>query len=455
MSIDYTLDPGDVFHIPALQDGIAYLDERPDWILRPVTGATIRMFSESEDAGLQAQMAQKCAAEQSWELSPVFEVRASPVLLRDAEFARGLVRLSDRILLSGAAGSRARVSYQQKNKSPAQFEALLKFFRQSRNTGPRKIGVYRGDISQTDIALELRNGFNYYHFTTETLGSLCHYQTDRSAGTIRIHLPGKQIKPFMQRFVADLFPEIADRVTFTSAKTRYAAVRSVFSHHHYLYTMNDPSVEDVLGAAENDPRWPVSARNPAHFGRAAKFTFDSSLRMLRDTALQRINQARVKTLPKRVWLGRDEDSDGARARGLAGHRPLMEALTARGFETIAFESLSPLEQIEAMHAADIVISPHGAGLANMIYAKTGARVVEIGTRQTQLHRWGDFLKCAHVSRCNYDVVFADVLGLDDLGKVPAMSDGHRGIHIGKRATDRLIAIVDEEIGQMQGSGETG
>lgn len=446
MSIDYTKDPGDIFHIPALHDGIAYLDESPDWILRPVAGAVVRMFSESDDDDLRTQIAHKCEAEQSWQLSPVFEVRASPVVLQEAEFARGLVRLSERILLSGAAGSRARVSYRQKNPTPAQSEDLLKFFRRARNTGPGKIGVYQGDASGMDIAVELRNGFNYYHFMTETLGMLCHYAEDSTARNIRIHLPGKNIKPFIPGFIKALFPNLADRVALVPGKTTYGAVRSVYNHHHYLYAMNDASVEEALNAKSNDPRWPVSARNPAHFGRAAKYTFDSSLRMLRETALRRIDPSQVQARPKRLWLGRDEESDGTRARGLGGHKPLMEALAARGFETIAFESLSPVEQIETMHAADIVISPHGAGLANMVYARQGARVVEIGTRQTQLHRWGDFLKCAHVSRCNYDVVFADVLGLDDLGQVPAMSDGHRGIHIGKRATDRLIAIVDEEIG---------
>lgn len=121
---------------------------------------------------------------------------------------------------------------------------------------------------------------------------------------------------------------------------------------------------------------------------------------------------------------------------------MLEDLRARGFETVIFEHLSPLEQIAAMQAADIVIAPHGAGLVNMIYARPDALVIEIGSRQTQLHRWGVFHPAAHVSGCDYCGVFADVMGAPDAAQVPHISDGLLGVALGPKAITRILRLVD-------------
>lgn len=445
MAVDFRRPPVDVLHMPTIHHGVSYLGRKPGWIVRPVEAAEFRMFAESESAELRCR--QKASIQRLLARLPAgaLEIRSSPVLLENARFARGMVQISERFWLNGASGGRVRTKFEVGNPERWRLDRYLGAFRRSRSDGlAETAGPGQDDAANLDVAIELKNGFNYYHFSTETLGSLAHFVEDGSDAAITLHLPKGEIKGFVSRFIAAVFPQLQDRVRFETKPRRYKRVRSVYSHQHYVYAANDALVTQALADPALDPRWSEILRNPLHVKLAAMQSHDSSLRMLRNAGLAQLRAAEPTATPRLIWMGRDESGD-ARARGISGHQPLLEALSARGFQAVAFEHLSPIEQIAAMNNADVVIAPHGAGLANMIYAKPGARVIEIGTRQTQLHRWGDFLKCAHVSRCRYDTVFADIDGVSHPTEVPPMADGHRGVRIGRRATDRILKIVDESL----------
>lgn len=444
MAFDFRRPPVDILHMPTVHQGVSYLGEVPDWIIRSVPAAPIRMFAESDHPQMRAR--QQAVIKRQFFALPMqaLEVRSAPVVLQNARFAHGMVQVDGRFWLNGASGSRVRTKFENANPEPWRRQRYADAFRRCWAKGTAMTPVR--DLSgakDLSVAIELKNGFNYYHYSTETLGSLAHFVQDESEAPITLHLPTGPIKGFVKRFVDAVFPSLADRVRFEQNSTRYKEVRSVYSHQHFLYSVNDPSVAAVLDDQDLDPRWPAIARNPVRIKPAAMMSYDMNLRLLREAALAQVPQT-ARTTPKLIWMGRDEGGE-ARARGIDGHQPLLEELIGLGFEQIAFEHLSPLEQIAAMNGADVLIAPHGAGLANMIYAKPDATVIEIGTRQTQLHRWGDFLKCAHVSRCRYDTVFADIEGIDDLAIMPKMSDGHRGVKVSRNATDRIISIVTEAL----------
>lgn len=446
MAINLRRPPVDVLHLPTIHDGLSYIGQHPDWIIRPVEAAKIRMFAESENPAMRAKQKRKINLESRGLPDGAMEIRTSTVMLEDARFANGLAQISDRFWLNGASGRRVRTKFEAKNPEPWRLKRYHRALERCHANGPARISACDDRIARKlDIAVELKNGFNYYHFSTETLGSLAHYVSDGTTAPITLHLPQKsEIKDFVKRFIDSVFPGLADRVRFEHRPKHYDRVRSVYSHRHLLYCADDMSVEKVLSDPDLDPRWSDIIRNPGRYKKMEMLSYDMSLRLLREAGLAQIQTAKTAPMPKLIWMGRDEGGE-ARARGIEGHEPLLEELGALGFEQIAFELLSPLEQISAMNGADVVIAPHGAGLTNMIYAKPGATVVEIGTRQTQLHRWGDFLKCAHVSRCRYDTVFADIPGVDDLAKVPKMSAGHRGVKFGRNAIDRVIAIAKEAV----------
>ncbi|TQS73342.1 glycosyltransferase family 61 protein [Rhodobacteraceae bacterium] len=450
MRFDYLRPPLDVFHMPAVHQGMSYIGAAPEWVLRPIKGGEIRLFAASESVELNERLNRQNAKQLEWLHSPVMEVNAVPVVLQNARFERGFCYLDGRIWLNGASGLRARTQFHQTNTDEWRRERLLTAFRRTRNNATRSIAPFEGDETQFDVAIELKNGFNYYHFTAETLGALAHFEMGGLSRPLRLHLPDGELKGFVHDFVTLLFPKIAPLVQYISRPVAYETVRSVYCHNHYLYAFNDASVDAVLGAQGCDPRWPATARNPANAFRANKNLVDHNLRLLRECALRHVRAREVDRRPKLVWMGRDEGGM-ARGRGMSGQEPLLHALEARGFVHVVLEKMTPLEQIEAMQAADIIIAPHGAGLVNMIYAKAGARVIEIGTRQTQLHRWGDFVKCAHIARCRYDTVFADIEGLDSPQHVPPMKQGHRGIHIGQNAMAQILSIVDGDLGAAAAS----
>jgi len=431
--------------MPTVHGGVSYIGSEPGWIIRETAGARIRMFAACEADELREKIEASINRQFAKMPSEVLEIRAAPVVLQNSQFAGGLVTIDGRFLLNGASGDRVRSKFDAQNATKSRRQRLTRAFRRSRATGSEAFPRYDRDAAEKlDVALELKNGFNYFHFSTETLGSIAHFLDDPHERPIRLHLKKSPVKGFIKRFIEAVYPSLADRVELVSSKTNYDTVRSVYSHRHYLYTTSDKAVKDVLRDIGESSKWERIARNPSRAKLAAMQTFDSNLRMLRNAALAQARAQKVTSTPRLVWMGRDEGGE-ARARGISGHEPLLEELTALGFELVVFEHLSPLEQIATMNEADIVIAPHGAGLANMIYAKPGALVIEIGTRQTQLHRWGDFLGCAHVSRCHYDTVFADIDGVEGLTDVPAIASGHRGVRLGRRATDCLVSIVSDRL----------
>lgn len=56
---------------------------------------------------------------------------------------------------------------------------------------------------------------------------------------------------------------------------------------------------------------------------------------------------------------------------------LIRELTKRGFRCVSMESMTVPEQATLMAGANIVISPHGAGLTNIAFCRPGTTVVEI------------------------------------------------------------------------------
>jgi capsular polysaccharide biosynthesis protein len=60
---------------------------------------------------------------------------------------------------------------------------------------------------------------------------------------------------------------------------------------------------------------------------------------------------------------------------------LMEALIDRGFELAAPAGLPLAEQIALFRDAEVIVSPHGAGLTNMLFARPGCRVVDLVGRK--------------------------------------------------------------------------
>lgn len=76
---------------------------------------------------------------------------------------------------------------------------------------------------------------------------------------------------------------------------------------------------------------------------------------------------------RKIYISR---RDSGRRR-IFNESTLIEALEREGFEIFDLESFSQKEKIDIFSTAGIVVACHGAGLANLAFAPSGCRIVEI------------------------------------------------------------------------------
>ena len=60
-------------------------------------------------------------------------------------------------------------------------------------------------------------------------------------------------------------------------------------------------------------------------------------------------------------------------------KEVFSVLEKYGFEMVKLSSLSFVEKIELFNTAEAIVSPHGAGLTNLIFCNPGTKVVELFT----------------------------------------------------------------------------
>lgn len=91
---------------------------------------------------------------------------------------------------------------------------------------------------------------------------------------------------------------------------------------------------------------------------------------LRETILENIQSD--SELPSRIYVSRSD----APNRRVHNREEVLEVLRHYGFRSFVLSELSLLEQIRLFEGADVLVSPHGAGLTNMLWS-TDLNVVEI------------------------------------------------------------------------------
>lgn len=78
---------------------------------------------------------------------------------------------------------------------------------------------------------------------------------------------------------------------------------------------------------------------------------------------------------KKIYVSRAFSNDGIRK--LKNERELENKLSTMGFQIIHSEKLSLDEQIQIFSSAEIIVTPHGAGLTNILFCHAGFELVEL------------------------------------------------------------------------------
>ncbi len=76
---------------------------------------------------------------------------------------------------------------------------------------------------------------------------------------------------------------------------------------------------------------------------------------------------------ERLFVSRKD----AHYRPLADEDTLFETLKPRGFKRVVLSGLSLQTQREIFASASVVVAPHGAGLANMLFCQPGTKILEL------------------------------------------------------------------------------
>ena len=80
-------------------------------------------------------------------------------------------------------------------------------------------------------------------------------------------------------------------------------------------------------------------------------------------------------LPRRLLVWRDQSIDPRLTP--KDSEMIRTVCQQHGFELVRFETMDLLGQAEAVYNADAIVSPHGAGLANLLFGREELRVLEL------------------------------------------------------------------------------
>jgi capsular polysaccharide biosynthesis protein len=86
-----------------------------------------------------------------------------------------------------------------------------------------------------------------------------------------------------------------------------------------------------------------------------------------------LENIKLPSFQKRIYITRKL----AKSRRVLNEDEILKLLAAYGFEEIILESMSVLEQAALFSQAEIIISPHGSGLTNLVFCQPGTKVIEL------------------------------------------------------------------------------
>ncbi len=245
-----------------------------------------------------------------------------------------------------------------------------------------------------------------------------------------------------------LFPEYVGRVFFERAPKDYDLVLTAYDFFGGMCQMPEADFGKLSEIVPDG----VTLGTVGFSQVLAMNSVSSAILALRVRALKAIEGRDFSHLPKRFFVGRGDAQ--SRARPLEGQDLLLEHLLRFGFEYVVFEDLEPLEQVALMAQAEMMISHHGAGFTNMIFANPDAYVIELGTLQTAKKRWADFWPLATASQCRYLSFFADFSSDDPLHEPTFANDGIVPTAVSSFAAAQVMTFVVTVLGRVPNMPDT-
>jgi tetratricopeptide (TPR) repeat protein len=185
---------------------------------------------------------------------------------------------------------------------------------------------------------------NYYHWMIDTLPRLEILKTHPELKDLPIYM-NNDVKPFQKESLA-LMGIAEDRI-----KTVPGNHVLVLKNMYLPYIPGRPMQEDA------QPDWMKPNKNPF------------IPQWLRQNFLDKIS----KTTPKRYFMSRAN----AEFRRCLNEDEIFAIAQEYGFEKMANEGKSFIDQVAIYASAEAVIGPHGAGFTNMVFSPPDAKMFEL------------------------------------------------------------------------------
>ena len=365
-----------------------------------------------------------------------------PALVADL-FADGSnFAVGGRWLLNGASGTRIRNRLIWQNaETRAEYDrAVVDHLADACEQAPQSLPVAPAPDRPVDYVIDCRNYFAFYHFLTEALPHLCLAKELPNLGRIIFQSGTGKQSGFIHAWVEALFPELADRVSFAQGLQHYDLAYIPMNTRHLYYQVPETVMPSFHHLAPDGFRFYGRKALRNVIGTVGMNSYDVGLKHLRTHALTQAARIDTSGMPRKFWVSRA--ATGPRDRTMRGQKAMLEALKARGFEEVFFEKLQPLEQIALMNQAEVMISYHGAGFANMMFAGPQTTCIELGTLQTAMFRWPDFMQHAHVSGCRYVSFYAD-FKQPDPSQIPNLrSNNLVSVALAKAGRETVLGFID-------------
>jgi hypothetical protein len=133
----------------------------------------------------------------------------------------------------------------------------------------------------------------------------------------------------------------------------------------------------------------------------------TEFRWLRDRVVENIDPEQTRPHSPRIYISRAD----ATVRRVTNEDEVMDLLSARGFERYVLGELSYAEQVTLFSDAEAIVSPHGSGLLNQIYADD-ATVIELFGPKHSITDPAIEYYIADLWGHDYGCVQGDVVGCD-------------------------------------------
>lgn len=221
------------------------------------------------------------------------------------------------------------------------------------------------------ISQRFAAGFNYFHWFFQDIARL---QLLELAG-IELSSIDKFIFVQVQK---NFQQETLDILGIPASKV----IQSIDEPHVSASRLLVPSLTDPVGTS----KW------------ACKFLRDRFVGSL-------VNVDEKIRTSKKIYITRN----GAAIRKVVNEDDLIPLLKYHGFEIVKLETLSIQQKVALLDQVEVIITPHGAALTNLVFCNPGTKVVEIFPQSTMnsMDMFGSYPVLSHQCELDHHYFFAD------------------------------------------------